>query len=556
MKVTSVLKILTLFLCMPLVVKAQEEKWEKPAGGIENAQVVIEKDKIISLRPVSRRFKAIQIELPQAQAILFNHEFATTVDTLSSLQVIVRPKTMKDQPLEKLHGLNAKLGYGNYRSPFILLNAGNKRSDEYLYNLQFNHFSSGKGSINDAGYYSTRAGLDGKLYWNNVSMSSSLNFHNQVYENYGYDPAEYINYPDQDFLKQKLNNLSFLIALEENNQKNSVDQNFGLSINYLSNNHFDKEFILGFDYDINWFPVEEWKFSLPASFNLINQNGRGGNGISRHFASMKPVIGYTLNKFIFTGGANAFYYKDPINNLESKFNIFPNVGVTYQASSSLRAAVMVSGGLERITQQTLYSENLYLDSLIEANHNVNDFSAKIEIDGKLTETIGYSLGYQFLHYKRMMFYDNNPIDSGRFQVVYDEGGVRLQQFKAAINYLRNEHLNFTLSGVYNLYNTTDVITAWHKPKAELHFVTNLFVLKKLHTRLSYNLLYGIEARTSAGAIKTLDLVNDLNIGFDLEITERVGVFLDLRNIFGQNYQIYNNYPVNGFQFVAGIGIHF
>ena len=47
MKVTSVLKILTLFLCMPLVVNAQEEKWEKPAGGIENAQVVIEKDKII-----------------------------------------------------------------------------------------------------------------------------------------------------------------------------------------------------------------------------------------------------------------------------------------------------------------------------------------------------------------------------------------------------------------------------------------------------------------------------------------------------------------------------
>ena len=55
-------------VAIPLVSLSQDN-WEKPAGGIENAQVVIEKDKIISLRPVSRRFKAIQLEMPQAKPL-------------------------------------------------------------------------------------------------------------------------------------------------------------------------------------------------------------------------------------------------------------------------------------------------------------------------------------------------------------------------------------------------------------------------------------------------------------------------------------------------------
>ena len=80
---------LTVLLLGPYASIAQEN-WEKPAGGIENAQVVIEKDKVIRLRPVSRRFKAIQLEIPQAKPLAFEHQLKEPADSLSSLQVIVR----------------------------------------------------------------------------------------------------------------------------------------------------------------------------------------------------------------------------------------------------------------------------------------------------------------------------------------------------------------------------------------------------------------------------------------------------------------------------------
>ena len=99
--------ILGIILIIAFNAKAQEEKWEKPAGSIENAQVVIEKDKVISLRPVSRRFTSVQITPPKAQQLTIAYQLGNTVDTLSTLQVIVRPKTMRDQPLDKW--LNGKV---------------------------------------------------------------------------------------------------------------------------------------------------------------------------------------------------------------------------------------------------------------------------------------------------------------------------------------------------------------------------------------------------------------------------------------------------------------
>jgi len=548
--------ILGIILIIAFNAKAQEEKWEKPAGSIENAQVVIEKDKVISLRPVSRRFTSVQITPPKAQQLTIAYQLGNTVDTLSTLQVIVRPKTMRDQPLDKLYGLTAKLGYGNYKSPFILLDAGNKRNDEYMYNLNFNHFSSGKGAVNDAPYYSTRIGLDGKLYFNNIILSSALGFHNQNYRMYGYDPQEYANITDQEYLKQKLNVLSFNIGLVDNNLKNSSDQSFVAGLNLLSNNHFDKEFMLDFDYLLKWDMANDWNFILPVEYSLLNQNKTSLTEITRHYAGIKPEINYQWDSFTFIVGANGYFQKDPADQLDSKFLIYPNLGVIYSLNDKHALNLRINGEVEQISVNDLYNENLYLDSLQLANNNIKDFMASANIAGKVSESFGYRLEYQFAHYKRMMFYDNNPTDTARFNLVYDNSGAKLHSFGGGVNYLKNENVKFNLGARYNFYTTVDIEEAWHKPEFEINFSTQLRFFNKLSANLYYNVYTGIMAKDSNGLIKVLDPVNDFNLGLDLELTETAGLFLDFRNIIGQNYQIYNNYPVNGFQILGGISLRF
>jgi hypothetical protein len=537
-------------------VYSQEEKWEKPAGGIENAQVVIEKDKVINLRPVSRRFRSIQIEVPKPQSLTVDYSLTPTVDTLASLQVIVRPRTMRDQPLEKTYGLLAKVGYGNYRSPFLLINAGNKRSDEYQYNVQFNHFSSGKGAVNEAPYYSTRFGLGGTLFLNNATIQGGFNYHNQAYRIYGYDPSEYPNITDTDYLKQKLNVLSVNLGIADNNLKDDTDQALDLNFGMLKNNHFDQEILFKAKYDLSWNLAQDWSFTMPVRYRLASQNRADNTKISRHLASLQPAVSYLWDAFQFTVGFNGFYQQDPADNLDARFLIYPNLGVNFAISSMHSLSLKINGEVEQVSQHRMYEENLYLDTLISANNNIKDFNAVAALQGNFSETFGYHLSYNFSHYKRLMFYDNNPLDTARFIVLLDNSGVTRNRFSGQVSYTRNENMSFRTGASYNVYSTSDVAEAWHKPQLELDFGARIRIIEKLHLRLDYSLLTGIKARESSGQVITLKPVNDLNAGFDLELTESAGLFLEFRNIIGQNYQLYNNYPVNGFQFLGGFSIRF
>lgn len=545
-------------LLVALSVGAQE-KWEKPAGGIENAQVVIEKDKVISLRPVSRRFKAIDISAPTVKPMAFQYNFSEISDSLPSLQVIVRPKTMRNTPLEKFYGLTAKIGYGNYNSPYILLNAGNKRSDEFMFNMYFNHYSSGKGPIADkfSGQGLTALGLDSKYFLNNVVLSGKLGFTNQSYSMYGYDLAQ-IEAPgfNQEVHKQKLNQFNVALKMADNNTKNDSDQSLELKANYLSNNHNTSEFLFDANYNLYWQLAKEWQLDLDASYSLANQDDAVGNSLNRNFVRLSPKISYLWSPFTFVAGLEGFYQNDPQDLNEGKFYVYPVLGASYELAKNHTLNLTYAGNIERLSLKQLYSDNLYLDSTVVANNNINDVSIDFGLKGKITERFGYALSYNYLHFKRLMFFDNNALDTARFGLVFDNGGAVNNRISGNAKFMVNKNLDLSLSAAINNYTTVDQAEAWHKPRFETDFTTNIYLLDKLRIRLTYFLLEGIKARDSTAQTISLNTVHDLNIGADLSFTDRAGLFLELRNIFGGNYQIYNNYPVRGFQVLGGFSYKF
>jgi len=553
------LHIAILILFMVPVTLVAQEKWEKPPGGIENAQVVIEKDKVIKLRPVSRRFKAINIEIPQAKPLSFNYQLAEAIDSLPSLQVIVRPKTMRDQPLDKFYSLNGKIGYGNYQSPYALFNAGTKRSDEYMLNAYFNHYSSGKGPVLDdfSSEGVTAIGISGKYFLNNLTFSSNANYKHHGYNIYGYNEIEYANAPiDRATLEQSLNIFSFNVALADNNLKDDTDQKLALGINYLKNNHEVSEFMFDLNYDFSSKLNDD--FSIDALFDLttFSQNDTVGGSASRMLLQLRPVVSYQLDKFTVKAGVNAVSQNDPLEMGERKYHFFPVLGLNYELSSDHQFRALIEGNVEKVSLNRLYDENPYLDSLVQANNNINNFSGLIGLDGKLLNNLGYSVSYNYKHYSRIMFYQNDVLDTARFDIVYDEGGASVNRFSGKLDYLLND--NFNISGLiaYNAYTTTDQVEAWHMPTFEASISSDFKIINNLRGHFTYFLLSGIKAQTAAGLTKTLDIVNDFNAGLELTFTERAGIFVEFMNVFGSNYQLYNNYPVKGFQVIGGLSYKF
>ena len=55
---------------------------------------------------------------------------------------------------------------------------------------------------------------------------------------------------------------------------------------------------------------------------------------------------------------------------------------------------------------------------------------------------------------------------------------------------------------------------------------------------------------------TLDGFFDLNFSTDYTFLKRWTAFVDLSNVLGQSYQRWTSYPVQGFQFLAGVKYRF
>ncbi len=547
-----------MLLIAPCALVAQEQ-WEKPPGGIENAQVIIEKDKVIKLRPVSRRFKAIRIEIPQPKPISFSYNLQEAADSLPSLQVIVRPKTMRDQPLDKFYALNAKLGYGNYQSPYILVNVGTKRSDEYMLNLYLNHYSSAKGPVLDdfsaAGI--TDIGASGKYFLNNIVLSSGAKFKHQTYRIYGYDEAEVANLPfAPESLKQGLNIFSFNAGLADNNMKNDIDQDLELGINYLMNNHEVSEFIFNVNYGLRSELNDQFSVEGLLNLSTFSQSDSTGGNISRLLIQVKPVVSYQLDNFTIQAGVNAQSENDPLEMGARKYHFFPVLGINYMISDDHEFKALIDGAVEKVSLDRLYGENPYLDSLTQANNNINNLSGLIGLSGKLLNNLGYSVSYQYKHYSRLLFYKNNNLDTARFDIVYDQGGASVNSFSGKLDYLVNDKITLTGALAYNAYTTTDQLEAWHRPELEASFTAKFQIISQLRGNISYFLLNGIKAQTAIGETITLAAVHDLNLGLELSISERAGIFVELMNIFGRNYQRFNNYPVKGFQVIGGLSYKF
>ncbi len=143
-------------------------------------------------------------------------------------------------------------------------------------------------------------------------------------------------------------------------------------------------------------------------------------------------------------------------------------------------------------------------------------------------------------------YDNS------FDVVLDE--TKLFNLGASISYHKNKKIDLLFKGVYNSWKTSDEEYAWHKPDWQL----DLDVVYKINNdiKVSANafVLGTRYAKGYEGTAVKLDPVFDLSLSGVYEYTSFVSFYLNLNNIFAQNYQTWYGY--NSQQFNAMVGAIF
>jgi|GEM_PF-3209149 len=547
--------IIGILINMVSLVAYGQQDWEKPAGDIEDAKVVIEKDKVIKLPAVARRFESIPPELPVKKKKDLKYQIPPISATLTPVPVRLRPRKMQNEPLKKLYNGMGMLGYGNFNSLYMMADYGTKRSDEYAFHARFSHFLSSKGPIQGkkSGAGNTSARMDGRVFLNKSTLSGILDYHRTSFHYYGLEPIA-LQAVDKSIIKQYFNNYSAKIAISSNEAKQPVDYQVKARVNYLSDRFALSENIVGLTSHVNTRLSDDWKIDVLANFSSIRQKDLTIGSINRRYLALRPMIAYQWFDILFKGGIGFYNENDPIST--SSTHIYPDVSATYTGIEHLTIQFTLNGEMEEVTLAGMVKKTTYLASHVDVNHNLRPLGAKLKLEGDINSRMSYGLSYSYDAYDRIGYYLNTPADTSRLNLVYDLGNTSIGHLMAGWRLKWSDLFSLNLNGSYFTYQTSDLPEAWHRPKYKIELEASFHPLEALWIDASLTLIGGIKALDGAGSVRKLGTITDLNLAGHYSLTDRAGVFIKLFNITGDNYQLIKNYPVKGFQVVGGISYTF
>ncbi len=148
-------------------------------------------------------------------------------------------------------------------------------------------------------------------------------------------------------------------------------------------------------------------------------------------------------------------------------------------------------------------------------------------------------------------------DRAKYDVVYDRGNTQRVNPFGEIGYNKNEIIRLSLRGDYYAYSTDLQSEAWHRPTYQFSMNSSFNIYQKLVLKIGLVGQGGMRA-LDLGTTQVVELSPgiDLNVKADYFVSKQVSVFAKFENILSNDYQVYLNYPVRGFQAMGGVSWSF
>lgn len=270
-------------------------------------------------------------------------------------------------------------------------------------------------------------------------------------------------------------------------------------------------------------------------------------------------------------GVNIVYGMD-LENSESNFYIYPAVTASYRVMDE---TVIAYGGIEGELRQNSYydfvEENTYVSPTLSIAPTDSQYNAYIGLKGQLLPNLSYNIKGSYTAENNSPLFTLNPQNNFRddekgyyygnsFDVFYDD--IKTIGVFGELNVDVNR--NFTLgvnAAVYD-YNTETDNPAWNLPNLTGSLFMDYQIGEKWYA--GANLFYvgerddfssvaevGVTPSEFPATMITLDGYFDANAHVGYRVDNQLSIFVKAANIANNNYQRWANYPVQGFQILAG-----
>lgn len=520
-------------------------------------EIVIRKDRKITLPPATRNFEKIpQVPVRPASSAQ-QYSFKSYNYQLTPLQPSFRAVRINlKETASIVTGNYVKAGYGNFGTPFLEGYLGSLRNENYVFNLYGRHLSSRNGPVFDenSGSADTDIALGGKFFNGSNTVSGSLEYLRRKRFFYGYNPV--LDLPSDD-IQQRFTGFSAKLGVEKTNKDEVNDYHFLTDWSFFRDDFNAREsqfnFDLGFGYKIN--EQLEVKFQGLATFSSREDTEK----TNRNLINFRPRLYYYGTSFQLTAGANLATDNDDLSgfvNADDGFKVFPSIRLDVNPSKGLSFYAGYEGDLEMNTFRSFADENAWLqaDFALFNTEKESDIYGGVNID--LSEGLRLNAGVSIASLQRMAFFTNSITDSTRFEVLYDTGTDRTNIY-SEVSYESPGSFRSSLRFDYFDYSLSRLADPYHRPQYQALVNGTMFPIEGLTVSADLYYMGGLIGLNGESNVRTeLDDIVDLNLMGDYDLNDQLGVFLQIRNVFGTEYQRYLNYPTRGIQFLAGVTLSF
>lgn len=482
-----------------------------------------------------------------------SHTYSFVPDTINSVD-------LKGEPLHTLYHGYVKGGIGNYANALAEIHLGSLRARDLQWGADLNHFSTNGGIKNApiSKYNHQNIDLYGKKILDHHAITAGFIYDREMINKYG------LNVPVPKNTEIPGNNQTYtLIGARAGirsfiNDTNAI--NYVVDFKYhnlkIQSTPTKEQNVLVTTTFSKFFEDDKGYFNFDIDYNTVKMD----SGIVNNNLLIKPQVGvefkgdqWNLNagfKLAIENGTSTRFYFFP--NAEFKYNVVGNIMVPYLG---------ITGGADRNSFNSLRNTNPYISATSELRNSITSINTYLGIRGLITSDLSYNISGGFKSIKDMALFvstDPNSVYENNYTPLYDT--VKITYVSAQLNYKSAEKWSLLWRMDYNGYNPKHEVQAWNLPSFTSDITFNYNIQNKIIAKSSITFMNDRYVKTndtsqeqlSPGVYgRKINPLFDFNIGLEYRFTNRTSAFINLNNILSQNYELWGNYHVQGFNIMAG-----
>ena len=280
-----------------------------------------------------------------------------------------------------------------------------------------------------------------------------------------------------------------------------------------------------------------------------------------------------------TLGIKTWFVMD--NDSDAVAKIAPNIHLNYiPVKNIIKLYAGITGNYNHNHYSKIAYENPFVDPEHDVENSMEQFRFYGGFDGKFSAKTNFKIAVDYSMIKNQPLYylreytltdpmiNPNPIIiDNDFKVIYDK--MNLFKLNVEIVHRSSDKLDLSISGNYYGYNLEEQIEAWNLPDWDANLSVNYKITEQLIVSADVFLIgtrkaliieepnpFVIANQDPIYKSNNLDTAFDFNVRGNYYITQKFSVFAQLNNFGFQKYERWFGYPVQSFNFLAGISYSF